>query len=66
MMIKTVADLKAVLENIPDHIEVGFCSYNGGHMFEIGDSYLERLEDEGGQIFVLYTKKGEEAILRKI
>ncbi|WP_058831556.1 hypothetical protein [Paenibacillus polymyxa] len=58
-----VGDLKKLLAAIPDDVPLGFCSYEGGHVFEIDDTYLELLDDGPGTVFVLYTKPGEKAEL---
>lgn len=62
-MISTVGVLKKIIAQIPDDVPLRFSSYDGGHVFEIGDSYLEAVDDGTETMFVLYTKKGEAAFL---
>lgn len=65
-MVRTVKDLKEALIGVPEEIEVGFCSFDGGHMFEIGPWHVEDVDDGASKMFVLYTKPGEQAVLLKI
>lgn len=64
-MLRTVGDLRKAIEGLPEDMEIGFCSYNGGHMYEIGAAEVEKIDDGASpDMFVLYTRQGEEALMR--
>ncbi len=57
-------ELKKRLADVPDELEIYFCSYTGGHMFEVYDTYQESVDGgEEPDVFVLYTRRDEEAVL---